>query len=212
MYCTNKNQAVVRWSFGGQTEKLFVANRQQLPIKIDISEIPYYTQNVGFDFDGTVITSYGFTINSPAGFPKDNNFIPEIYLLYGKWDDHGTIGNYNTGYGLVLTYSGAPLLIGRGFSVSGSVVNEIATQCYVRFNLGWGLGVPSCKFTISSQSQILLNSFGASPVNFNVSCDDECPAGYLRCETSEYPGYSCIPCSEIQSQIAAMRNNIRRLK
>ncbi|WP_156818174.1 hypothetical protein [Mastigocladopsis repens] len=44
-----------------------------------------------------------------------------------------------------------------------------------------------------------------------ISCDDECPPGHIRCETSAYPGYCCIPCNEIKSEIAAMRSIIRRL-
>lgn len=209
-YCQGKDKATVRWNFAGEGEQIFTATKNQLPITVTTSESARVSKAFSRKFDGTILTSYGFSFDAPTGFSR-KILAPKIYLLSGKWDDHGTIGSYNTGYALVTTYSGPPILIGSGYSVSGVVNNEIRSDCYVNFNLEWrGVG---CQIEIfDKNNQRLLAHAGLCPIKFKVACDDECPEGYFRCESSGYPGYKCISCSEIQSQLAAMRNQVKRLR
>ncbi|ARV59147.1 hypothetical protein BZZ01_11295 [Nostocales cyanobacterium HT-58-2] len=212
-YCSQKEKGVVRWSFFNKKEQTFIAQANQLPIDVNTSNEKYQTFHQSFEkvYSGLELISHDFVIDAPPEVPKGLKIPPEIYLLSGVWDDHGTIGNYDTGYGIVKRYSGEPLKIGDGYSINGTVVNEMRTECYVRLSLLWKwLG---CEITItSSQSgQKLLVDSGTCPVHFHVSCNDDCPSGYIRCETSQYPGYCCIPCNEIKSNIVAATNAIRSL-
>jgi hypothetical protein len=45
--------------------------------------------------------------------------------------------------------------------------------------------------------------------NYTSNCGDECPPNHIKCECSGYPGYCCIPCSEIRNGIAAATAAVR---
>jgi HSP20 family molecular chaperone IbpA len=68
-----------------------------------------------------------------------------------------------------------------------------------------------CILNISYNGKQIFSDTGECPITFNVGCNDGCPPRHIRCETSAYPGYCCIPCNEIKSEIAAMRSTIRRI-
>ncbi|MBW4677840.1 MAG: hypothetical protein KME52_28745 [Desmonostoc geniculatum HA4340-LM1] len=50
-----------------------------------------------------------------------------------------------------------------------------------------------------------------SDCNYIVTCDDNCPPGHIKCECDSYPGYCCIPCSEIRSEISSATATLRRI-
>jgi hypothetical protein len=58
-------------------------------------------------------------------------------------------------------------------------------------------------------NKILFTATGKHAVSYNVVCGDECPPGHIKCDCNEYPGFCCIPCSEIiggiRSAISAIR-------
>lgn len=59
----------------------------------------------------------------------------------------------------------------------------------------------NCQFSISdSTGQIYNKRFRTCP-NYEVSCGDECPPNHIRCKTTSYPGYCCLPCQPIARQI-----------
>lgn len=66
-----------------------------------------------------------------------------------------------------------------------------------------------CILNISYKGKQIFSDVGECPISFNVGCNDDCPPGHIRCETSAYPGYCCIPCNEIKSEIAAITSIIR---
>lgn len=45
---------------------------------------------------------------------------------------------------------------------------------------------------------------------YSVSCDG-CPPGTIKCLSTNYPGYCCLPCSEIKNEIKAIASQIRSL-
>ncbi|MCM0593453.1 MAG: hypothetical protein KA716_25955 [Gloeotrichia echinulata DEX184] len=51
---------------------------------------------------------------------------------------------------------------------------------------------------------LLLTIGGRSPVKYNVVCGDGCPPGTCKCPSPNYPGYCCLPCSQIAGEIAAI--------
>lgn len=209
-YCNQKSSATVVYSFKAGDKKKFLANRSQLPINVvagagDNSE----EKNVNFTFDGSSSATYSFTIAAPASVPKNLIQQPKIYLTYGKWDDYGTIGSYSTGDGVVLSYSGN-ILIGNGYSVSGTVVNKLPIGCYFQGTLEWSWLDWDCSIAIfdKNNNKIFLDS-GECPINFVVTCDDDCPEGFCKCIIPEYPGYCCLDCNATAASIRAITNDLR---
>ena len=65
---------------------------------------------------------------------------------------------------------------------------------------------------------IVKDSFGntlfnvrVSICNYTISCDNDCPDGYIKCTTTSYPGYCCIPCSEVKGGIANITAMLRNM-
>jgi hypothetical protein len=59
------------------------------------------------------------------------------------------------------------------------------------------------------------NSNGIKVINipncnsFTVSCGDDCPEGFCKCEIPEYPGYCCLDCSQIAKNIRDITNDLK---
>ncbi|AFY54387.1 hypothetical protein Riv7116_1846 [Rivularia sp. PCC 7116] len=54
----------------------------------------------------------------------------------------------------------------------------------------------------------LYQNTGKSPCNVEIACDDDCPKGYLKCESNKYPGYCCLPCKDTASKIRDLGNKL----
>lgn len=70
-----------------------------------------------------------------------------------------------------------------------------------------------CQFKIDDATGIIYNKLlenQACPT-YNISCDDNCPPGHMKCCSSSYPGYCCIPCSEIKGGIQGATAYLRGL-
>lgn len=67
----------------------------------------------------------------------------------------------------------------------------------------------TCTLTISHEGQVLFTKSGDCPIDYSVSCDGGCPDGYVKCDSSNYPGYCCIPCSEIKGSIGSLISLVR---
>lgn len=105
-----------------------------------------------------------------------------------------------------------PTGVAAYYYVSGTSITEVF-QRYKSASVSTG----SC-FSSSSRGLIkiahpqgVFEDFYKKDTQYLVSCGDECPEGFLKCDTSVYPGYCCIPCGEIKSEIAVMRSIIRGL-
>jgi len=61
-----------------------------------------------------------------------------------------------------------------------------------------------CELKVSYDGKLIFRDTGKCPGNFEVSCDG-CPPGHLKCPSTNYPGYCCIPCKEIRAELAGMR-------
>lgn len=46
--------------------------------------------------------------------------------------------------------------------------------------------------------------------SYNVSCDS-CPPGTLKCFSTNYPGYCCLPCSPVAADIKGIANTVKQL-
>lgn len=208
-YCHGKTKATVKYTVNKQN-RVFVASQNFLPIDVIVTDgQKEITQNFIKSFNGDVLTTYSFTVNAPSELPEDKT--PEIYLMSGTWDDCGSIGSFNSPctYGQIYTYSGSPLLIGRGLSINGTVKNLLRHYCYVNLLLKWLVGTQVLK--IFDQSGNLIFSDSGENITFNVICNDDCPPNHIKCNCPQYPGFCCIPCSEIKNGITAATAAVRKI-
>ncbi len=68
-----------------------------------------------------------------------------------------------------------------------------------------------CKLEVKDiNGNLLFSASGKCPIVFKVACGN-CPPGEMECATDTYPGYCCIPCSEIRSGIASATAAVRSL-
>lgn len=129
-------------------------------------------------------------------------------MISATWDDYGGIGSYSTGYGIVMSYSGEPLKIGTGFSVNGTVVNVLASDCYADVLIEWRYK-NGCKLVASSGGKAIYEEIGECPLEFDVVCEKGCPKGQIKCSSDKYPGYCCLPCKPTANKIRALGNKLQ---
>lgn len=68
-----------------------------------------------------------------------------------------------------------------------------------------------CEIRISHNGLLLYSDRGKCPIPFEVLCGEQCPEGTTKCFSTNYPGYCCLPCSEIKQEIKAIASQIRSL-
>lgn len=137
-----------------------------------------------FSFDPNALTTHLFRINAPPKLPiKDISKI-KAYLVNGAWDDYGSIGSFSCplASGRICTHDGTTLISTGTSQINGSVTNVVASNCSVVLGIEW------------------------------VYEGGDCPTGTVRCETTNYPGYCCLPANSLKSEIRAMTQLVRRLK
>lgn len=86
----------------------------------------------------------------------------------------------------------------------GAYADNSGSCVYTIFFGGWTLTATN------AIGQQIKRNYNQKPI-FNVACGDNCPDGYLRCDCNEYPGYCCIPCSEIKGEIANAKALLRNI-
>lgn len=64
-------------------------------------------------------------------------------------------------------------------------------------------------FKIANSSGVLFEKTYPQCPSFEVSCDEDCPPGHIRCDSAGYPGYCCIPCAELAQRVNAMTRRLR---
>jgi len=63
---------------------------------------------------------------------------------------------------------------------------------------------PMSKISVSYQGSVIWTATGISPCTYSVVCNSGCPPGQCQCYSSSYPGYCCLDCNQILSEIAAI--------
>lgn len=67
-------------------------------------------------------------------------------------------------------------------------------------------GTGNFKIMGGNPSQPLLDISGIGNPYFTVACGDACPPNHIRCTTTGYPGYCCIPCGSLAARINNLYN------
>lgn len=66
------------------------------------------------------------------------------------------------------------------------------------------------EINIVDNKGISFTDHGIGEPTFTCECGD-CPPNSMRCDSSRYPGYDCVPCSSLKSEIAAIRSLARKI-
>jgi hypothetical protein len=62
-----------------------------------------------------------------------------------------------------------------------------------------GTDDPKCRIIVTDKDgKEVYNRQAECPIKWAAGCDNECPSQHLRCRTTAYPGYRCVPCSEFR--------------
>lgn len=68
--------------------------------------------------------------------------------------------------------------------------------------------ISQCQVKINDSSGIIFDGIYPSCPEYEVICDDDCPTGFCKCITPGYPGYCCLPCSNMKSGIIEVAQNL----
>ncbi len=188
-YCSGQTKAIVILKFKNGTEERILSSKP--PVSIQKSSGVGGIKTIylrGFAYAG------GSQCRELPGYEERHGTLPANVTPTLRTGSGGTCG---------------------GGSSIQYIVNEIG------FNSGteWARGSVSirqeydagnCNIKITDQSgTIYEKSISQACPEHEVSCGDECPEGYIKCECFGYPGYCCIPCSEIKSEIKGLTSIVR---
>lgn len=68
--------------------------------------------------------------------------------------------------------------------------------------------IQRCSIEIKHKGIIIFQDQGDCPCIFQIQCG-KCPEGSIECSKPTYPGYCCLSCSEIKSEIKSMTLALR---
>lgn len=160
----------------------FKNNTDQVPLSISFTPTNYRSVPNGFSF-------YGYEtaiLNLPNG------------IAPGGANNGGLNGTTNI------------------VSISGSFDATSGIYCDAQTNSARIVSVKRisgiCFLEVLHNSQRLFKYEGECPVTYSVVCDSDCPPGTIKCLSTNYPGYCCIPCSEIKNEIKAIASQVRSLQ
>jgi hypothetical protein len=192
-YCQNKALAIINIKHGEFRER--IASNQP-PVEISLAQDASYT----------VIHLVGTVENGG----RQPNYRTSVNYPNGKGTEEYAVSFVNC---TVAIGCGADSPIdGRTFYQARITRNGVYEGVYVPLT-GWYdclienvEFVKLCTFVVTDlRGQLYSRLFEGGCPEYTVQCNDECPEGYLKCPTTNYPGYCCIPCSEIRAELAGMR-------
>ena len=217
-FCSPGTKATVNYRFANGEYKSYVSDRT--PIDVDASG--RYTPN----FSGgqcpvlynvtTIWRTFGVSRNNPETFSV-------FGAIEGTWTERQTFFPSSPGYANFRHYVRAKdangltkdYLRGGGDSDINTVFGETfeitsITRADNQLD-NCGNPQPGCTIKILYKNQVIFADKGKCPINFSVTCGDECPPGTTKCLKSDYPGYCCLPCAPIAAEIKALASQIRSL-
>lgn len=217
-YCKAGVKATVYYSVNG-INKIYSTNKTPIDVVVTEDFIPGFINGQCNKVLYRVYCEYNRGI-----FPRGNDLTFSDVLVYGTiYDAIPNLIGFNDSNNYSVYYE----LVCHGFYFSGykdEVTNyRINNSFYVltpyikilnivredEQNINCGDPKRVCKITVLHNNQILFTDKGNCPITFSVVCGDGCPPGTIKCFSTNYPGYCCLPCSEIKNEIKAIASQIR---
>jgi hypothetical protein len=194
-YCNEGDKPTIKYKFSGQNEKTFKS--EFAPIDVITKTIP---------IEGTDnYSNSGFLIRFRSGSCNGLTcqlIVHDYYIQYQA--PEGSPRIYYIPCGETKFSSSAWFSINRGEIEPGKLVQvDTSVRCSTSNN-------QRCSIQILHNNMLLFSDQGNCPVTFTVSCGN-CPPGTEEHKTNTYPGYCCLDCQSIASEIRGIANTVRGL-
>jgi|GEM_PF-4718511 len=195
-YCQNKSKAVVTAYFPDGTLKIVSTHP---PVEISLQQYP--SENFTHDMRSAI--GEHFSKNVQDIVSTGGSWSPGLNKEYISCPTTTTIPVHS----VYPDVSAQPLII-SGNQVSGNFDSNYSD------NLG------TCSYQVSFKpdfvvtditGEIFRKSIDTIP-RCTVECEDNCPEGYLKCHSDDYPGYCCIPCEITKNRIEGLIASVKGLK
>jgi hypothetical protein len=140
--------------------------------------------------------------------------IPDVYSISGTCRPPGQVQQFRT-FNNIRTYTitepGAP---GDSYNyqtltmyyTNGGSEFVYCRESDLRIE---GSGGIDCRFRISYGTAIMFEKIGKCPCDYSVVCGKECPKGTVKCYSTNYPGYCCLPCEPTKQSIIGIKNIVK---
>lgn len=205
-FCEPGVKATVNYQFK-ETKKRYITNNTPI-------DVHTYSETIGrtsnYNPEG-----YGITFYSPNNRLWYTYPIKDYTIYYeAPYTNEG--GYYIAGYyGISFVHCG-----GTDFdrnpdgSLNGPEVdpNTITTDPNLKCPIADTSDAKTkCFIEVKHDGNTVFKDSGDCPVSFKVACGEECPEGTVKCFSTNYPGYCCLPCSEIKAEIKAIVSQVRSI-
>jgi hypothetical protein len=190
-YCTDGDKPIVKYKFGDGNYRYF---------KSDIAPIEIITKTVPI--------------------PNTDNYNNEGFLAQFERADNGTTAGL-----LLLDYRiedvppGAQLPPNSKylyFQECGDKAFNPGPFVFIlpTLTIDYSVKCPAARKTRcaiqikSSDGDLIFQDQGDCACCFEIQCGN-CPSGNIECKKSAYPGYCCIPCSDLANKIHNLANKVK---
>lgn len=197
-YCKAGEKATVNYSFKG-VEKSYAVAANNTPI--DVNTYQNRINATGnFNPQGFRLRYYSPNNRStPDGAVLAYQIFPSLDYDYGV--NYEGISVWNCG-AFDFTRNPDGSLNGAGCDIS-TIYTDNSMKC------ASPLTGNRCSIEVKRNGIIIFQDQGECPVSFDVVCGEGCPTGTLKCPQSGYPGFCCVPCTEIATGIKAITTHVR---
>ncbi|MCM0591341.1 MAG: hypothetical protein KA716_31870 [Gloeotrichia echinulata DEX184] len=185
-YCNIGEKAVLSYSFNGDSAK----SRVNFEGTVDVT---VSTKNG--DYGNGSDAGYEITFYNPhPSYPSTGRAIVRDYYIASDSQD----GNFGIAMKAVkgILCDGSLALIGYIYYGVTPTIN-LNAHCPVSIE-----SRTRDTLTVKKNGTVIFTVEGKNPVTYNVVCGDTCPDGYCKCATTNYPGYCCLPCQQVATQLA----------
>jgi hypothetical protein len=209
VYCQTGDKPTIKYRFSGQNEKVYKSDFAPVEVTTKVTPIEntgnYKPEGYGIGFvplngNGTYfwhIVHDHKIFNIPTGVDPTWQTTPRITLMLCGQTAFPKVSN------------------------CGSSAFQFYTECLQtslfngQFDIDPNRKCPTangerCSIQITHNGIVIFQDQGNCPVTFSVSCGN-CPPGTEEHKSSIYPGYCCLDCASVASEIRLITNTVRGL-
>lgn len=210
-YCQAGDKPTIKYQFSGQAARTYKSNFAPIevitkPLPIESSE-NYNPEGFGVGFiplngNGTFywysVTDYKI-FQIPAGVDQVWGTTPRIALKYCG-SSFIKVPNCNSSPAFQYTQC-----LDTSFLNLNTLQFDPNRKCPANQQ-----GGTRCSIQVLYNGQVIFQDQGNCPVTFDVTCGN-CADDEIKCEKPEYPGYCCVKCSEIVTEIQSIKSTLRSI-
>ncbi|MEH2278914.1 MAG: hypothetical protein V7K40_30035 [Nostoc sp.] len=187
-YCNIGDTPKVYVEFNGQNKQTYEPKISP----IDVSSEDYYPDGINYSPTGYQISFYSPNNGIRLAVVARNFVIHDRGSIYSSIDiqlcgqDDFTINYANI--------DPSTLVINTAITCGNSKPRTKKTKIHIKK---------------AGESSDLFTVFGDYPGTFQVACNARCPDGFCECPSLGYPGYCCLDCRAIASELRSITNSLR---